>query len=421
VNPRLREVRAQPLARGTKRGVVLTDPLGISEKAVFVPQGLTHLLALLDGSRDRGTIRAGFELRTGIPLSASALESVLEQLDSARLLDNERFAQAYRAANDVFRHAPSRPPVLAGKCYPENAADLADLLQNHLTKSQDDDSRANEGICGIVSPHIDFARGCATYAKVWDRAAPSVREAELIVILGTDHSGREGAITLTRQNYETPLGILPTDVEYIDEIAAAIGETEAFRDELHHRSEHSIEAALVWLHHLMKNRTCSILPILCGSFRSFIDGGVSPSNGDSVSATIAALRKIVSLRRTLVVAAADLAHVGPAFGDRLPLEITERARLAGQDQRLMVSLCQGRAGAFFEEIRAEGDQRRICGLPAIYVALSVLPEVRGDVIDYAQCPASEDGGSVVSICGMVFRPVAVRATGWNRAMSPLPP
>ncbi len=410
MNPRLREVRAQPLARGTEKGIVLTDPLGISDKAVFVPQGLTPLLALLDGSRDRGTIRAGFELRTGIPLSVSALESVLEQLDLAHLLDNERFAQAYRAALEIFRNASSRPPVLAGRCYPENAADLTDLLQGHLAKAQGDDSRATEGICGIVSPHIDFARGCATYAKVWDRAAASVREAELIVILGTDHSGREGAITLTRQNYETPLGVLPTDGESVDEIAAAIGETEAFRDELHHRSEHSIEAALIWLHHLMEDRTCSIIPVLCGSFRSFIDSGVSPSNDDSVSATTAALRKIVSLRRTLVVAAADLAHVGPSFGDRLPLEMTERAKLAGQDQRLMVSLCQGSAEVFFEEIRAEGDQRRICGLPPLYVALSVLPEVTGDVIDYAQCPASEDGGSVVSICGMVFRPVAVRAT-----------
>lgn len=411
MNPRLREVRAQPLAQGTEKGIILTDPLGISEKAVFVPQALAPLLALLDGSRDQGTIRAGFELRTGIPLRASALEEVMLQLDSARLLDNENFAQAYRTAIDGFRHAPSRPPVLAGRCYPENAAELTASLQGHFSEAGGFGSQSTEEICGIISPHIDFARGWPVYAKVWSRGAPAVAEAELIAILGTDHNGREGAVTLTRQSYETPWGIVPTDGEAVDEMSKAIGETEAFRDELHHRGEHSVEAALIWLHHLMGDRTGRILPVLCGSFRSFVESSGSPSRGESVSAMIAALRKIASQRRTLLVAAADLAHVGPAFGDLLPLDITGRARLAGQDQRLMDVLCGGNAEAFFEEIRLEGDQRRICGLPPIYAALSVLSGVRGEVIDYAQCPASEDGGSVVSICGMVFRAESARPTG----------
>jgi predicted class III extradiol MEMO1 family dioxygenase len=77
--------------------------------------------------------------------------------------------------------------------------------------------------------------------------------------------------------------------------------------------------------------------------------------------------------------------------------------LAGQDQHLLEILSQGNAEAFFQEIRAEGDQRRICGLPPIYIALSVLSGVKGDVIDYAQCPASEDGSSLVSICGMLYK------------------
>jgi AmmeMemoRadiSam system protein B len=411
MNPRLREVRAQPLARGTEKGIVLTDPLGVSEKAVFVPQALAPLLALLDGSRDRGTVRAGFELRTGIPLSTSALDGVLLQLDSAKLLDNENFAQAYRTAIDGFRHAPSRPPALAGRCYPENANELTGSLQNHFAQVEGKSPCVTGEICGTISPHIDFIRGWSVYAKVWGRAAPAVREADLIVILGTDHNGREGAITLTRQSYETPWGILPTDTEVVDQMSRAIGETEAFRDELHHRSEHSVEAALIWLHYLLENRTCRILPVLCGGFRSFIESGETPSKGDSISATIETLRETVSLRRTLVVAAADLAHVGPAFGDRLPLDVTERARLAAQDQRLMDILRSGSAEAFFQEIRSEGDRRRICGMPPVYVALSVLPEVRGAVIDYAQCPASEDGSSVVSICGMVFTADAARPTG----------
>jgi AmmeMemoRadiSam system protein B len=280
------------------------------------------------------------------------------------------------------------------------------MLRKYFDQVESPDSHAKGEICSIISPHIDFARGWPVYAKVWANAAPAVKEAELFVILGTDHNGRDGAITLTHQNYETPWGMLPTDREIVGEIARSIGEAVAFRDELHHRGEHSIEAALIWLQYLLGGKQCNMLPVLCGSFQSFIDRSERPSQGSPISATIETLRKVMDLRRTLVVAAADLAHVGPVFGDRLPLDITGRARLSAQDQRLMDILSQGSAEVFYEEIMSDGDQRHICGIPPIYMALSVLSEVKGDVIDYAQCPASEDGSSVVSICGMVYHPQA---------------
>lgn len=404
MNPKLREVRAQPTAHREQKGILLTDPLGVSEKAVFIPHALAPLLALLDGSRDLGTIRTGFELRTGIPISTPVLENLISQLDSAHLLDNEHFAQAYRAAIEDFRCAASRQPVLASNCYPADPKELTAMLQGYFDNVETVDLRTRGAILGIISPHIDFARGWPVYAKTWANAAPAIKEkqAELIVILGTDHNGRDGAITLTHQNYETPWGIVPTDREIVDEIARSIGEAEAFRDELHHRGEHSIEAALIWLQYVLGDMQCNILPILCGSFQSFIDRSESASEDISISATIEALRKVVALRRTIIVAAADLAHVGPAFGDSLPLDITGRARLAKQDQQLLDILSQGNAEAFFQEIRAESDRRRICGMPPIYIALSALSEVKGNVTGYTQCPASEDGNSLVSICGVLY-------------------
>ena len=404
MNPKLREVRAQPMAHREQKGILLTDPLGVSEKALFIPHALAPLLALLDGSRDLGTIRTGFELRTGIPISTPVLENLVSQLDSAQLLDNEHFAQAYRAAIEDFRIAASRQPVLASNCYPADPKELTAVLQGYFDNVEGVDLRTAGAILGIISPHIDFARGWPVYAKTWANAAPAIKEeqAELIVILGTDHNGRDGAITLTHQNYETPWGILPTDREIVSEIARSIGEADAFRDELHHRGEHSIEAALIWLQYVLGDMQCNIVPILCGSFQSFIDRSESASEDTSISATIEALRKVVALRRTIIVAAADLAHVGPAFGDTLPLDITGRARLAKQDHQLLDILSQGNAEAFFQEIRAESDRRRICGMPPIYIALSALSEVKGNVTGYTQCPASEDGGSLVSICGVLY-------------------
>ena len=404
MNLKLREVRAQAMAHRDQQGILLTDPLGVSEKAVFIPHALAPLLTLLDGSRDLGTLRTGFELRTGIPISTPVLESLISQLDSAQLLDNEHFAQAYRVAIEDFRSAASRRPVLASNCYPADSNELSALLHGYFDNVETVDLPETGTILGIISPHIDFARGWPVYAKTWSNAAPAIKEKqpELIVMLGTDHNGRDGAITLTHQNYETPWGIVPTDREIVREIARSIGEAEAFRDELHHRGEHSIEAALIWLKYVLGDMPCSVLPILCGSFQSFIDRNESAREDASISGTVEALRKVVALRRTIIVAAADLAHVGPAFGDTLPLDITGRARLAKQDQQLLDILSQGNAEAFFEEIRAESDQRRICGMPPIYIALSALSEVKGNVTGYTQCPASEDGGSLVSICGVLY-------------------
>ena len=115
--------------------------------------------------------------------------------------------------------------------------------------------------------------------------------------------------------------------DVVDKIAAIAGDDAVFGGELRHRGEHSVEAALIWAHYLTRDRSCCAVPILCGSFEPFIHHRTSPSTSGPISATIKVLRDIASTRRTVIVAAADLAHVGPAFGDLLPLDLATRARL----------------------------------------------------------------------------------------------
>jgi hypothetical protein len=183
-----------------QQGILLTDPLGLSERRLFVPTALAPLLPLIDGSRDLGTLRIGFELRTGIPLSSSVIENLISELDISRFLDNALFAQAVKAATEEYRQARSRPPIMSGKSSPGDPQELAALLQEHLGAMADTPSWAAD-IKGIISPHIDFPRGGPVYGSVWATAAPAVKEAEVVVILGTDHNGGEGEITLTRQSY----------------------------------------------------------------------------------------------------------------------------------------------------------------------------------------------------------------------------
>jgi AmmeMemoRadiSam system protein B len=417
VNPKLRAIHMQPAVHQGQQGILLTDPLGLSERRLFVPAPLAPLLPLIDGSRDLGTLRTGFELRTGIPISPSVLQNLISELDASRLLDNACFAQAVKAATEEYRQAESRPPIMAGRSCPGDPRELAALLQDHLDGSRlkraqgevpaggfgaaDMPDRAAD-IKGVISPHIDFSRGGPVYGQVWATAAPAVKDADLVVMLGTDHNGGEGEITLTRQSYETPWGIVPTDQEVVNRIASLAGEDAVFSGELRHRGEHSIEAALIWAHYLRRDRPCPVVPILCGSFESFTHHNTSPTTSGAISATIEALRDTAGRRRTVIVAAADLAHVGPAFGDLLPLDLAARARLEAQDRRLIDILGKADAEAFLSEIRGDRDQRHICGIPPIYITLAVLSGLAGSPAGYAQCPASEDGTSIVSICGMVY-------------------
>lgn len=403
MKPKLRRVESKLSERHGQPVALIHDPLGLTNRGIAVPAPLIPLLELCDGTRDEATLRAALALRTGIELDPAELQRILAQLDNALLLENERSAAAYAAALESFRAAPSRPPSMAGNSYPAYPDDLSRMLKGHLDLMPPEESQPTPSqLRGLICPHIDFARGGQVYAQVWQRAAASAHQAEVAIILGTDHLDG-GLLTLTRQHYSTPWGTLPTAIELVDAVARAVGEEAAFRSELHHRNEHSIEAALVWLHYLIRERPCPVVPILCGSFRAFIEGTGEPTEDAALIAAVEALKVAIASRRTLVVAAADLAHVGPAFGDRLPLDVVERARLSVADKKLMDTICRADARAFFQEIKMERDRRHICGLSPIFLALRLLEGAQGEVAGYAQCPADQVGASWVSICGLSFK------------------
>ncbi|MFC1919278.1 AmmeMemoRadiSam system protein B [Chloroflexota bacterium] len=402
-NPKLRHVDIQPATQGGRTGIAVRDPLGISDHTLFIPQALTPLLALCDGSRDIPTLRTALMLRTGVQLSDLAIQDFVQQLDNALFLEGDLFAAAHELALDEYRNMPSRPCTGMGGSYPVDANELSTTLEQYLSIVPLTDKGRARNVRGLVCPHIDFPRGGPTYAEVWQAARKAVQEIEIAIVFGTDHHSENDLLTLTRQSYATPWGTLDTDMEAVEAITSAVGASGAFRGELRHRKEHSIESALVWLHYLLGERKCSIVPLLCGSFHRFIKGDDDILTDGTISHSIEILKGVIAGRRSLVIAAADLAHVGPAFGGLLPVDAVERARQASADQKLMETICAGDAQGFYQQIKDEGDVRNICGLPPIYWSLRLLESAEGEVTGYQQCPADHEGTSIVSICGIVLK------------------
>jgi AmmeMemoRadiSam system protein B len=401
--PKLRAVEAHPVEHQGQQMILLRDPLRLGSEQIAIPRPLGLLLTLMDGTRDEAALEAALQVRAGVRLAPGLLSRLVADLDSAYLLENERFVQAKREALRSYREAPYRPLTLDGASFAPGSDLVSAQLQAYvdaLPPARPLDTA--QPIRGLISPHIDYQRGGPVYAEVWRAATEAACDAELVIVLGTDHQGSAGTVTLTRQSYATPFGVLPTDTEVVDALVEVLGEDAAFGEELNHRGEHSIELAAVWLHFVRGGKSVSLLPILCGHFGGFVEGSADPADHEPFTASLEVLRQVVASQRVLVVAAADLAHVGPAFGDPYGLDFVAKAQLRNADERLLETVCAGDAAAFFENLKAEGDRRHVCGLPPIYLTLQLLGEASGEPAGYDICPADQHGMSFVSVAGVIL-------------------
>ena len=328
---------------------------------------------------------------------------MIDQLDQALLIGNGQYRRARRRAVAEYRDADHRPMSHVGAVYPASPTALESAIQSWCSDvgSKQFRERPKRDLVGMLCPHIDYNRGHATYAELWREARDDLSGIETAVILGTDHYGGLGRLTPTVQDYSTPYGTLETDTDIVGRLAKAIG-SEAFEEELHHRTEHSIELAVVWLHHFMRGQKVRLVPILCGSFHEYTSGNASPDETPHIPAALAVLQEVLSDRRSLVIAAGDLAHVGPAFGDPNPLDEVAKASISSEDSQSISAICAGDADSFLEISRSESDRRKICGLPPIYLMLRLLEGATGIHMGYDQCPADATNGSIVSIAGALL-------------------
>lgn len=381
----------------------LHDPLNISPQMILVPDPLIPLLSLLDGTHTLSQIKTILTLRYRQKIGMSHIESLVRSLDNALLLENNRYQQARESLLKEYLSAPSRPGLYSEN-EPSNANgnslidELESLIQEHFCPPYVHETKI---VRGLISPHIDFSRGGPVYASTWSTASEAAKNAELVILLGTDHFSEGLPFSLTTQNYATPYGILPTPKELVKQLGQFIGEETATSGEIHHRTEHSLEFAAIWLHLTRKGKPVNLLPILCGPLDTYEDSSGSLQSSPKLNAIIEYLRSLAQSLPTLVVAAGDLSHVGPAFGGE-QVTATDLDQLKRADNLLLDTIIEGDAAKFYQSIRQTGDQTNVCGLSPIYLAMRILEPVSGLVVDYASCPADTVQSSFVSIAGVIL-------------------
>src|SRR5262249_40079854 len=146
-------------------------------------------------------------------------------------------------------------------------------------------------------------------------------DAELFVIFGVAHQPCANRFALTRKHFETPLGVVATDRDFVDRVAAHAGR-QLFEDEAAHRPEHSIEFQAVFLKYLLEGRRFAIVPILVGSFLDLMSAGVDPIQSSEVRRFVEAVQAVERdcAKKVAYIGGIDLSHVGPEFGDPDPVD-----------------------------------------------------------------------------------------------------
>jgi AmmeMemoRadiSam system protein B len=251
---------------------------------------------------------------------------------------------------------------------------------------------------------MDLWRAAAGYGHAYRALAEGLRAGvDTFVLLGTSHAPMRRPFAVCPKAFETPLGPLLPD---LDALGALSGKTrfDLREDEYLHKGEHSLEFQAVFLRHVLGARAegARIVPVLCGLGAAQATGS-DPARDPEAESFLSALAALVEARagRVMVIAGADLAHVGPRFGDGRPLDARGRAELRARDAE-SVDLALGLdAPGFFRQVASDLGTRRVCGLGPIYTMLRALRAARGERLHYDQ-HVDPDEGSIVSHASLAF-------------------
>ena len=400
--PRLRSVEAFPVEQEGRRYVALRDPAGYVAEVIMMPVDLVEILALFDGQHTIAAMRAELRRRHDVDVPRENIEQLIAELDEHGFLESPAFARRRAAIDEAYLGAPSRPASPAGGAYPDDPAELRGRMDGFFTSPQGPGpvgAFQGGGVGGLIAPHIDFHRGGPAYAWAYRELAER-GDADLFVIFGTCHAGMADPFALTRKDYDTPFGPARVDQDVVEALAARARQ-DCFASELAHRNEHSIEFQAVFLQYLYGGRReIRIVPVLTSFAHEALARGLLPDDDPRVGRFLDALGHLAgSGRRVAFIAGADLAHVGPRFGDPRPVSQTELATIDREDRAMLQAVEAGDADGFFESVRRDGDRRRICGLSPIYTLLRVRAGAKGMLRQYGQWP---DPQGVVSFASVVF-------------------
>ncbi len=422
-----RDIEIVPVEHDGQRFFLLQDDEGLGAAGIAVPEAALAILSCLDGRRGAAEVRSEVLKHTGAALGEGEIAAFVSELAQAGLLETEDLREKRLGLWRDFAKDPVRKARFAGKIYPSDTLELAKFLGSYLHDSSKGpgkplaDAASLETPAGLVAPHIDYARGGPSYAWAY-QALSETKPPDLVVALGVAHSSPDSPWAAAKKSYDTPYGPIEPSEELLDALASSLWYDPQV-DVWSHRQEHSLELAAVWLKFLWRDRTPPWLPILCSSFTRFASDR-APSAIDSIEKAVQAmgekLAKIAAGKRVLILASVDLAHVGPRFGDDIPLGPETEKKIEDADRASLEHALKLDADAFYLSVVSDGHWRKVCGLSALYTGLRWMKFLGAGgsgnrLLSYGQAP--DPMGGIVSFASAFFPSAGPQGRGQDGRMA----
>lgn len=400
--PKLRNIDTFPIEHQGNKYICLRDPQNTNDNMLLVPPQAFYIISHFTGKNSVVDIQTSILKQYGNLVYKEQISDLIKQLDDALLLDSDKYRNHQEQLEEDFRNANVRESSHAGLSYPSELNELISCIDSYFEDTSNQLEKA-ENIVGIISPHIDFSRGGKSYAKAYKELIDN-KDCNTFIIFGTSHyASVENPFILTKKTFASPFGEVQVDLDLIKSVENSC-DWDLYEGEIYHKSEHSIEFQVVFLQYLFKNKKeFKILPILCNSFYKFIEQGTSPMEDKRISTFLNSIKEIVTQlgSKAVVIAGADLAHMGNKFGDAEAVNDSILQWIKTRDHLSIKHSENLDQEAFYRSVEEEKDKRKICGLSPIYALLSVINAKKGEMLDYGQA-LEQDTGSVVTYTSMGF-------------------
>ena len=381
--------------------VVLRDTHGVTSSQAVLPPQLVPIVARFTGRSTCAQIAVDVSKELGQDVPVAVVVRLAEELDGGLFLEGPAFRAAREKVESDFASGRVRPASHAGGAYYADKVKLARYLDDEcLAKANGAPATAAQGqrMVALIAPHIDPWRGALGYGHAYGGMAASLpSEADTFVLFGTSHAPMREPFALCRKAFATPLGEVEADERAIDALAASAVGFDPYGDQFNHKREHSLEFQVVFLKHLLGARPFKIVPVLAG-LGAQQASGKDPAGEGRIARFMDGVKALVESRpgKVVVVAGADMAHVGPRFGDEA-YGATARRKLEERDRASLDAATRGEAAEFWDHVAEDLEKRRVCGLAPIWSLLTAIRErgARGQVLHYEQTVDADDG-SIVS-------------------------
>ena len=378
--PRVREnVEVLPAGEGK---FILRDVAGYVDATLVLNDVSVLIISLLDGTKTEKEIVDIIRSSYNLQISEDEVKRLISMLDENGFLDSPRFHSIKTEKKKEYRTSPYRKAHLAGRSYPKGGREAEEFFSSILNLFPSD-MKPEGRVVGVISPHIEIMNGIRVYGKVWSFLKNSFGvPPDTFVVFGTSHAYSPHSFILTDKSFETPFGTLENRKDIVQEIKSKLGES-VFDDEILHKTEHSIEFQAVFIKYLFPSS--KFVPILCTP--TFANPSARGGGRSKFEEEVGNLREIITNlmkeERTVLVAGADLAHIGIRFGDG-PVSQYDISVVRLKDIVSLRKFAENSADGFLESIMIDGNARRVCGLAPIYSLLKTTQgmNLSGDMLGY---------------------------------------